>query len=173
MINITKKEIIRILSKCIKEYDSNLKNKNGLFVFEDKDKCINKVEVFFGKRNFYHLTGIRLIDKENSECSASQFYNILLKGRISEKNIVIVNSTIDLKLNVLENLMNIDKNAKMIGDFFNHNLYLKTEKIAGHISACMGFIKDEITYISKKYKLDTLLTDENLNIKYHKNLEKI
>ena len=48
----------------------------------------------------------------------------------------------DLKLQVLPQLMKIDRNSTMIGDFNNSNLYLQTKKIIGNVNACMGFIKD-------------------------------
>ena len=48
----------------------------------------------------------------------------------------------DLKLQVLPQLMKIDRMATMIGDFNNSNLYLQTKKIIGNVNTCMGFIKD-------------------------------
>ena len=32
--------------------------------------------------------------------------------------------------------------ANMFGEFSNFNIFLQTEKIAGNINACMGFVKD-------------------------------
>ena len=38
--------------------------------------------------------------------------------------------------------MRIDKISNMLGEFNNYNIYLKTEKLAGNVNACMGFKKD-------------------------------
>ena len=39
--------------------------------------------------------------------------------------------------------MKIDRTANMIGNYFSTNLFLQTEKVAGNINSCMGFVKDK------------------------------
>ena len=51
--------------------------------------------------------------------------------------------TTDLKLQVLPQLMKLDKIANMIGEFNNNSIYLQTKKIVGNINCCMGFVKDK------------------------------
>lgn len=102
VINI-KKEFINIIAECQKEYDKNLKNNKIMFITEENNK-INKEEVFFGKRNFYHLTGIRAFNNTGSELSPSNFYYLLSRGRIDRLNIERKDNTTDLKLQVLHNL---------------------------------------------------------------------
>lgn len=137
------KDTIDILSKSIKIYDKNLKNKKILFILESAKNKIESEEVFFGKRNFYHLTGIKATQKNGKELSANNFYDLLLKNRLNPNNITKKNNTTDLKLQVLQQLMYIDRAANMIGEYDEDKIILKTEKIAGNVKACMGFIKDK------------------------------
>ena len=141
VINI-KKKFINIIAECQKEYDKNLKNNKIMFIIEENNK-INKEEVFFGKRNFYHLTGIRAFNNTGSELSPSNFYYLLSRGRIDRLNIERKDNMADLKLQILPQLMRIDRTANMIGDYYNSNIFLQTEKVAGNINSCMGFVKDK------------------------------
>lgn len=52
------------------------------------------------------------------------------------------------KLMVLPMLMNISKNAKMIGDYDKDKIYLQSDKIIGNINSCLSFIKCNNYYIS-------------------------
>lgn len=114
-----------------------------MFITENKSRRLGVQEVFFGKSNFYHLTGVMVVDKSGKRISANSFYDLLLRGRIDAKNVIKVNSMTDLKLQVLPQLMLIDRLANMIGDFDSSRILLQTEKIAGNTTACMGFIKEE------------------------------
>ena len=49
------------------------------------------------------------------------------------------------KLDVLENMMGMKRNAMMIGDFTGRGPKLFTEKAAGNICGCIGFVKDRNT----------------------------
>ena len=49
------------------------------------------------------------------------------------------------KLDVLENMMGIKRNVTMIGDFTDRGPKLFTEKAAGNICGCIGFVKDRNT----------------------------
>ena len=73
-------EIINTLSKCIKIYDENLKNKKVMFIVENKKRKLEIEEMFFGKRNFYHLTGVTVLDKTGKKLSPNTFYDLLLKA---------------------------------------------------------------------------------------------
>lgn len=128
--------------KCQKEYDKNLKNKKVMFIVEDKNKKLSKIEVFFGEKNFYHLTGLIALDKEGKELSPHNFYSLLNNGRIDELKLERRDNTADLKLRVLPQLMRIDRMATMVGDFTNYSMFLQTHKLAGNTNACMGFIHD-------------------------------
>lgn len=138
-------EIFNIISKCLKEFDENLNNKNVMFIIEKKDRTIEKEEVSFPKSSYYHLTGVILEDKEGKKVNSYEFYEMIKDKRMDLNKYIIKekDKTTDLKLQVLPQLMRIDRMANMIGDFSNNNMFLQTEKIAGNINACMGFVKDK------------------------------
>ena len=52
------------------------------------------------------------------------------------------------KLEVLADIMNIKKSASMIGDFTDAGPKLYSEKIAGNIYACMGFVCDKYSNLN-------------------------
>lgn len=139
--NLEKQEMLSILSKCQKEFDENLKNKKVMFIFENKNRTIDKQEVFFPKSCFYHLTGIKVCDKNGQEVNCYSFYELLSKKRLREDSLFRKDNTTDLKLQVLNQLMRIDRTANMIGEFCGNNIFLQTEKVAGTVNACMGFVK--------------------------------
>lgn len=146
-----KQEILNTIYKCLNDYDRNLKNKKIMFILENKDRTISYEEVFFPKSSYYHLTGVYIYNKDGKKLNSYEFYNLLKSVSITVDNYKIVckDKTTDLKLQVLPQLMRIDKMANMLGEFSNHNIFLQTEKIAGNINACMGFVKDAClnTYI--------------------------
>ena len=146
---MNKKETIKIITNCVKEYEKQLKDNNIMFIFENKksktiEKSINFIETIYYPYNFLHLTGVEY-KKENS--GAVDFYNNALNGRISEKDINIISPfLVGLKLSILHNLINIDKSVKFIGDYNNitkNKLY--TEKVVGNVAYCYGFVKDKNT----------------------------
>ena len=101
----------------------------------------------FHRSNFLHLTGLKLNKKKVS--SAINFYSKCLDGRLSEDDFVLSKdgSTVQ-KLEVLADMMNIKKSASMIGDFTDAGPKLYSEKIAGNIYACMGFICDKYSNLN-------------------------
>lgn len=152
-----KKRIISIVTNAAKQYHVNLENQKVLFVYGNPSEvrrqiknndaiinCLDYYEVAFYKSNFLHLTGLKINNKTVK--SAIHFYSKCLKGRLSEKDFSISEdgSTIQ-KLEVLEYMMNIKKNASMIGDFSDTGPKLYSDKIAGNTNACMGFVRDEYT----------------------------
>ncbi len=46
------------------------------------------------------------------------------------------------KIDILENMIEIKQNVTMIGDFTDRGLKLFTEKAAGSVCGCIGFVKD-------------------------------
>lgn len=57
------------------------------------------------------------------------------------------NHTTELKLQVLNIIMNIDTKARMIGKYVGPHLELYTEKVTGTTSACLGLLQTEDYYI--------------------------
>ncbi len=147
VIIIRKKEIIKEIVECAKIYNDNLNNKNLLFIYKENEK-LNYIETKFLKSNFFHLTGL-----ESKNINPNYFYEKCLNNKISENDIELKkNGTTILKLSVLRNLMYINKNAKLIGNFNRNGILLSTEKLIGNTSACLGLRK-----INKYYICNTVL----------------
>ena len=158
---MTKKEAIRIIVDCARLYHENLEGKNLLFIFgaPQNPECF---EAVFMPRHFLHLTGVF------TKLSSSDFYDRCLKSRLSVSDFVMPNDgTVEMKLAVLPQLMLITKTAKMIGDYDSSKSLLYTEKLAGGVSACMGFVFDQ-----GFYKPNTALREDirNVSIKPQKRI---
>ena len=67
MRSYTVDEARKIVMKCAKEYNRNLAGKKFIIIYRDKvDNGIKFFEIFFGKENYQHLTGIELLDEEGN-----------------------------------------------------------------------------------------------------------
>lgn len=142
--NIDKKIIIREIIKCAKNYYKNLNNRNIMFIYLQNRK-IEYLETKFLKSNFLHLTGIDLKDKE---ISAKIFYNKCIMNKIKECEIQErKDGNTRNKLSVLNNLMFIHKNAKIVGDYNQDKIFLISNKIIGNVTSCLGFIVKGKYYI--------------------------
>lgn len=108
------------------------------------NKEIKFIETKFLKSNFFHLTGLI-----SNQVNPKIFFEKCLKKQIKTNEIKIKeDGTTMLKLQVLHNLMCINKNAKIIGDFDENKLYLSTDKIIGNTNACLGLKKIDKFYVS-------------------------
>ncbi len=175
-----KVKILNILHKCVNLYDRNLKNYNIMFVLENKksptiDERITYIETIFYPHNFLHLTGIEYTPKDKSMNTkykiAIDFYNKLLQQKLPLDSINTTNQfTTELKLEILHNLVNIDKSAKFIGNYNNvikDKLY--TEKVVGNVSYCFGFVRESKTnyyYLPNSTIKENIknITDDTCNI---------
>ena len=79
---MTKEEAIRKVTLCAETYHMELENKNLLFLFGDK-KSPEYFETKFMARNFYHLTGVKYVNGNNSK----MFYQAALDKRLSIRDI--------------------------------------------------------------------------------------
>lgn len=140
-----KENAIKIITECAKIYNENLENKNLLFIF-GAEKSPEFFEASFLPRNFLHLTGIKIF--EEKIFGSVDFYERCLRGKLSPSDFSFAdNGTTDMKLSILPKLMKIQTCAKMVGIYDYTKSVLYTEKIAGNIYACMGFIKENDYYI--------------------------
>ena len=141
--NMDKKVAIARIVQCAKLYDSNLKDCNMLFMCMDKHKNIKVVEVEFKETYFLHMTGVKA--PNGGELRAGAFYNRAISNRLSEHDFELAaDSTTEQKLKVLPTLMSRNLGvASMSGDYDVLRPRLYTEKLAGGVRACMGFVKDE------------------------------
>ena len=138
---LAQKEFMDIIAKCQIEFEKSLKNRKVMFIYENKGKTIGKEEMFFPTTSFYHLTGIKAYDSNNKLLNSYKFYELLQSGGIDESKLEVKDKTTYYKLQVLPQLMKIDRMASMIGNFTGHSLLLQTNKLIGNVNACMGFVK--------------------------------
>ena len=155
-----KRRAIQILTKAAELYRDNLEDQKVLFLYgvpseinkqlQSKDKCLSSMqyyEVAFHRYNFLHLTGVRLNKGDTS--SAIHFYQKCLDKRLKENDFTFSkDGSTGQKLDILEKMMLIKKNVTMIGDFTDRGPKLFTEKAAGNICGCIGFVQDRNTKLN-------------------------
>lgn len=151
----TKEQALQIIIECAQKYKENLLNRCLMFVCTDKHKKIHLLEVSFDASNFLHLTGVKV-----KNIPPIDFYTRCISSRLSINDFEMSeDSTTDLKLAVLPSLMTPNLSANAIGDYNGNRAKLYTEKLAGNIKACMGFVT---TKPSERYVPNTVL---NLDIR--------
>lgn len=66
-MKFTKEDAKRNIFNCAKQYQKKLLNKKFLIIYrERRDNVIRFIEVVFYERNYQHLTGVELIDREGN-----------------------------------------------------------------------------------------------------------
>ena len=144
-----KKHALAILFSAADEFQNNHINHSLLFLCMDKHKKVYCVEVTFDSANFLHLTGVSTVISPNN------FFNMCLDRRLSIDDFEFSrDGTTEWKLEVLPRLMKQNLSANMIGEYNQSQPLLFTEKIAGSVSACMGFCR---VGASGRYVPNTLL----------------
>lgn len=141
---MTKKQAINIITKCAKQYHHRLEGCQVAFVYRDANNHSDYTSVRFQSHNFLHFTGVSL----STGINANNFYRAALNNRLSENDFSFKsNHTTELKLKVLDVIMNIDVKARMIGNYSGPHLELYTEKVTGTTTACLGLIQNNDYYI--------------------------
>lgn len=155
-----KRRAIQIMTKAAVMYRENLEDQKILFLYgipsevkkqlqteESKLLSIKSYEVAFHRYNFLHLTGVRL--NSPRMVSAIHFYEKCIDNRLTENDFNFAkDGSTGQKLAILENMMRIKKNVTMIGDFTDRGPKLFTEKAAGNVCGCIGFVKDRNTKLN-------------------------
>ena len=155
-----KRRAIQIMTKAAQLYKENLENQKVLFLYglprevkkqlQEKGKILSSVqgyEVAFHRYNFLHLTGVRLNKKTTA--SAIHFYQKCLDKRLTENDFSFAkDGSTGQKLDILERMMLIKKNVTMIGGFTDRGPKLFTEKAAGNVCGCIGFVQDKNTKLN-------------------------
>ena len=159
---MTKKEALAVVFSCADEYKENLIDHSLLFLCQDKHKNTYCVEVTFDISNFQHLTGFKTVrmDSESSEhdssdenvaqktgkkkITAAHFFELCIDRRLSENDFEFAeDGTTPLKMKVLPSVVKKSLSANMIGFYNGLQPRLYTERIAGSVKACVGFVRDE------------------------------
>ncbi len=110
------------------------------------------METRFGAGQFLHLTGLKIT---NAELSASRFFQRCLEHKLSPNDFEFPdNQTTFMKLEVMPKLICKNLSANSVGTYKGAGLLLNTEKLAGGIRGCIGFVSDSK---DKYYVPNTLL----------------
>lgn len=141
-IQTRKEDALKILFDCAVKYNENLIGKNLLFICIDSSKKIHSLEMNFLTSNFLHLTGVKF--PKASRLSPHSFFDKCLKKRLRITEFEFAtDGTTEKKLSVLPLLLSKNLSANMVGDFSARTPVLVTEKLAGNIKGCIGFIYDD------------------------------
>lgn len=155
-----KRRAIQIMTKAAALYHANLEDQKVIFLYgvpvevrkqlqaeSGRLLSVKGYEVAFHRYNFLHLTGIKI--NNFSVDSAIHFFEKCLDNRLSQEDFSFAKdgSTVQ-KLDILENMMGIKQNVTMIGDFTDRGPKLFTEKAAGGICGCIGFVRDQNTRLN-------------------------
>ena len=152
-----KRKAIQIMSKSARLFKENLEDQKILFLYgvpsevkkelqkeENSLFSLRGYEVAFHRYNFLHLTGVKVNSSETA--SAIHFYEKCLSNRLTENDFSFASDgSTGQKLDILENMMLIKRNAVMIGDFAGRGPKLFAEKATGNIFGCIGFVRDRNT----------------------------
>ena len=158
---MNKRDALKILFESAEFYYKNLLNNNFLIVYNE-GQSLNFIETIFLKRNFYHLTGVNYKYSTKTNNASIDFFNFCLSKKLPFSDFEFNGrGTTVLKLDIIKDTLNIMKTCKMIGDFDKNRPFLCTNKIAGNISACIGFIKSDI---DQYYIPNTILKEDVRNV---------
>lgn len=131
-----KEEILKRVYSGASTYQECVLNHQYLFVFEVSKDNYQYVEIGFKKEQYQHLTGTWLDDVKSID-----FFNRCIARRISVNDLkVSQDGTTDLKLDVLENAIRGIGKSSMIGIYDQSRVYLKTDRLIGGVSWCVGFV---------------------------------
>lgn len=139
---------LRTIFLASKKYKTNLMNKNLLIIYEDREtKIYHKEEFAFYDSNFLHLTGVEYSKSTNRNKNSILFFNQCLTNELRIEDISYKkDGSTRLKIEILDNIVSMHKEATMIGNFNKSRITLFTDKICGSVRACMGAVKNEYNY---------------------------
>lgn len=155
-----KRKAIQTMTRAAALYHADLEDQKVIFLYgvpaevrkqlqagDGRLLSIKGYEVAFHRYNFLHLTGVRL--NSSIVASAIHFFEKCLDNRLMQEDFSFAKdgSTVQ-KLDILENMMGIKRNVTMIGDFTDRGPKLFTEKAAGNVCGCIGFVKDRNTRLN-------------------------
>ena len=159
-MKFTKEDARRRVLNCAKQYQQRLLNKKLIIIYREKrDNVIRYIEVVFHERNYQHLTGLELIDK-NGDVLRNQsmnFYRKCIENKLSVDELRFKpDGTTQLKLEALPVLMDITKITKITGDYNNVRPYLFVDKVIGGVNFCLGLSRDDNVYVPSSALLEDI-----------------
>lgn len=150
--NLPYKEALKIIIDAAKNYDTKLKDKHFLIVYQECSQ-IKTACVGFRDMNFLHLTGVK------TKLSAQVFYSAAISGKLSERDFSLdTKGKAQQKLAVLPYLHELFYHNCMIGNFINSGIYIKADYFVGDTRAVLsvGF------RYGKKVDMPVTLYNENV-----------
>lgn len=137
---MTKQQALSIAFSCAALYQQNLVGRSLLLVTMNKHGHIHCTEVTFDASNYMHFTGFKV---RHADITANHFFRLCLDKRLTERDFDFApDGTTEMKMRVLPRLMQRNLSARMLGDYNGNHPQLYTEKIAGSVGACIGFVRN-------------------------------
>ena len=166
-MKITKAKALEIILQAAQTYQKNFNDKNLLIIYGAPSNP-QFIEAKSLSRNFLHLTGMRL-NNTTADNSPERFFEKALSRKLSEDDFEFKDKSAEQKLEILCQTLNVSSNARMIGDFSENRVNLRTDKVVGGVNSFIGFIKVNgnfipNTVINGNIKLDTYSTSRVLAI---------
>ena len=133
---MNKKDALSAISKAARLYETELCNKYIMILYGapsyPEHFIINCLPTHFN-----HLTGVTTNGIDNY-----RFYQMAINNKLSERDFELKDNNTELKLQVLSQTIKLRSNAKMVGTYSNNgnHVMLQTDKLAGGIKSCMGFV---------------------------------
>ena len=159
-MKFTKEDARRRVLNCAKQYKQKLLNKKLIVIYREReDNTIRYIEVAFYERNFQHLTGIELLDKDGNVLyhQALNFYRKCIENKLGINEIQFKSDgTSHLKLQALPTLMDVTKITKITGDYNNVRPYLFVDKVMGGVNFCLGLTKENKEYVPSSALLEDI-----------------
>lgn len=166
IMKFTKEEARRIVLNCAKKYQQKLLNKMMLIIYrERRDHKVRSIEVAFYEKNYQHLTGVELVDKDGNiiHNQSVNFYRKCIENKLGSDEIQLkADGTAHLKLAALPVLMDVTKITKITGEYNHVRPYLFVDKVMGGANFCLGLSKEDHTYVPSSALLEDIkkLVDE-------------
>lgn len=121
----TKKEALKIITQCAREYDFELNNKRFLLAYKENNRLNYKI-VGFKASNFLHLTGVE------TPISPKRFYQKCLDRKLSVNDFEFdEDNQSHLKLSVLPMLPKMFYSHSLRGDFLRSGLWIEVDYFVG------------------------------------------
>lgn len=159
-MKFTKEDAKKIVLNCAKQYQQRLLHKKMIIIYrERKDNTIQFIEVVFYEKNYQHLTGLELIDKNGNviQHQSVNFYRKCVENKLGVDEFRFkTDGTTQLKLSALPVLMDIAKITKITGDYNNVRPYLLVDKVMGGVNFCLGLSKENDTYVPSSALLEDI-----------------
>ena len=159
-MKFTREEARRRVLNCAKQYKQRLLNKKILVIYRDRqDNIIRYIEVIFYERNYQHLTGLELVDKNgNVLCNQSKnFFRKCVENKLGlEEFRFKQDGTTQLKLEALPMLLDVSKITKITGDYNNIRPYLYVDKVMGGVNFCLGLSRENDVYVPASALLEDI-----------------